>query len=182
MPLYDATNRLKTDDCTTATDYAENLRYVEYQCNNHRRACGDQQNRDFALEYKNLIAWDGYGINGCTVDDDSKTKMQLMRGRSKKQLPNRVFHAVPNLYRGTVLPGLESRIQNGLDTTYIRECDKLSEKAWDVFHPAVDRREYMVPNWTWGGDSSRDIARSDGFLQSIGYTHDGRMWRRSETS
>ena len=58
--------------------------------------------------------------------------------------------------------------------------DRLAERAWDRFIPGVEtvQAENIIPPWTNGGAPSRDIARSDAFLRTLGYQHDGRMWSR----
>ena len=189
---YDAGNRLKFDDCQTNTIAAENKKQANYKVMNHRASCCDVNNASdrqaFQTRHRNLIAWNGYGgINGCTVDDDSSSRIDpngMTHPRCRQQLPNRIFQAVPKLYRGTVLPSLESRIQNGADTSYFRECDRIDEKMWNVFNPAINKVDTrnIVQDWTWGGDNSRDIARSDEFLKSIGYMNDGRIWHRNQNT
>lgn len=178
------------DPCATESTRRENAAQVQYRILNHRRPCNEQGSRDavkcMVSENNNILAWDGYGVNPCVIDSETKMRVDpnaWTHYKCRQQLPNRTFQAVPKLYRGTVLPGLESRIQNGADTSFIRECDRISEKPWDVFSPAVNKNDWqdaahIVQSWTWGGESSRDITRSDGFLKSIGYTHNGRNWQR----
>lgn len=197
MPLFDAEHRLRSDPCALQKTVDENRRAIQWQLANARRpaglggnACAQPAAGPAATEHvaqnRNLQPWDGYGINACTVDADSLIRYddgKLTHDRCRQQLQNRVFLAVPSLQRGTVLPGLESRIQAGADTSSLRVCDRITEKAFDVFHPALlEAGQEAGPCLTWGADllaSSRDIARSDEFLASMGYEHDAYGWRRA---
>ena len=188
MPLFDNDNRLRLDRCNQDAIDRENEKKIRMQVENHRRSCRDDcdriQRREFQTKNPNLVAWDGYGINACEIDVDSSYKNDpktLTHGRCRQQLHNRTFVAIPQLYRGTILPGLESRIQNGEDTS--KHClDRLGEKMWDVFNPGLcsdwQDPNHIVQPWTWGGESSRDIARSPEFLETLGYVHDGNVWKR----
>ena len=187
--LYDAGNRLKLDPCNMNAINIENSRQVNYNVFNHRSPCSDPcdrvQRASFQSRNRNLIAWDGVGQNACEVDVDSSYKNDpktMTHTKCRQQLHNRVFVAVPNLQRGAVLPSLESRIQSGQDTTRQRECDRIEEKSWNAFNPGLcgdwQDPSHVVQPWTWGGDSSRDIARSDEFLSGLGYQYDGHMWSR----
>jgi hypothetical protein len=126
--------------------------------------------------------WQGYGVNYLTVDNDSYYKYDprsITHGKCRQQLPNRLFHAVPSLYRGTVLPGLEARISHGTDTSFVKNCSvPLSEMRYDTFNPMISPDFNTVEKNKRGGESSRDIAKSDEFLHSIGYYYDGKVWRR----
>ena len=172
---YDGDNRLSADECYIAQTIADNEKRSGYTIMNHRIPCGANHlsyrpNVANASSNNRTSSWNGYGgINGCTVDGDSKLKfVKPTHVKSRQQLSNRVFQAVPNLHRGTVLPGLESRLQNSLDT---RKCKSQvppgqDETFFHAFHPSVSAisSRHIVPEWTWGGDNSRDIARTDEFL------------------
>ena len=136
----------------------------------------------FAAQHRNLRPWTGFGIDKCRVDDDSRLRNDKIWTNTpwKTQWDARTFVAVPNLGRGRPMPTTESRLLSGQDTTSSRQCGSLSEKQYDVFHPTVLPvcPKHVVPDWTWGGDSSRDINRSPEFMESIGLKYDGRMWVR----
>jgi hypothetical protein len=184
MPFFDAENRLRTDKCYVDAVMDGNRRQVVYNTTNMRSGqCDNEKVKKFVAENANLKSWDGYGWSPCRIDGDSRFRYDpdtLTHYKCRQQLQNRVFQAVPQLYRGTVLTNVESRIKNSQDTSRLRMCDRISEKTWDVFNPSVTSKDtkHVIQSWTHGGENSRDIARSDEFLQSIGYEYDGRTWNR----
>ena len=135
-----------------------------------------------AQQHRNLRPWDGFGIDPLQVDSDSAMRHDsaLTRPRQKLQLPNRVFHAVPNLAHGNPAPDAESKMMGGLDTSLQRLPGRLAEANWNRFDPVLQTVDvkHIIPPWVLGGQPSREIARSDQFLQQIGYVHDGKVWRR----
>lgn len=179
MPLYDADNRLADDQCAVMARIRDNESILAYnlydkygQCG---KSCGDRKDklRDFSVRHPNLRFWDGYGMAPCDVDGDSKLRheAQWTNAKERQQLATRVFGAAPDLSRGEARPNVESTLISGQDTSYQRQCQKLAEVTWDRFTPNVDVQcvDHIIPTWTWGGDASRDIARSRQFLESIGY-------------
>ena len=183
MPLFDAENRLRTDECSTSLWVTDNVKNIDYSIMNLREfECSEKNHvKNFANEHRNLRPWDGYGMDTSVIDQDSAYRYDASRmthWKCRQQLQNRLFQAIPLLQRGTVLPGLESRMWSGNDTSHIKECDRLGEKMYDVFHPnltdVMDTSGCRI-----GLKSSRDIARSKEFLESMGYTHNGRVWQRS---
>jgi hypothetical protein len=179
MPLYDADNRLADDQCAILTRLRDNESILAYSLYDKYGMCGKQckdrkeKIREFSTQHPNLRYWDGYGMAPCDVDGDSQLKHEAKwtNPRSRQQLSTRVFGAAPDLSRGEVMPNIESTLIAGGDTSYQRQCGRLAEQDWDRFAPNVDVQcvEHIVPQWTWGGDSSRDIARSKDFLETIGY-------------
>ena len=186
MPLFDAENRLRTDGCATDLYFKDLQKYASYYMFNRDddKACGSSKDRmkEFASQHRNLQPWDGFGLDRGLCDVDSAFRYAadgITHAKCRQQLPNRLFQAVPQLQRGVVLPGLESRLLSGADTSRIRQCDRVSEKDNDkIFHPYVSN--VVEPTGARIGlRSSRDIARSREFLEGIGYMHDGRAWRRT---
>lgn len=179
MPLYDADNRLADDPCAVLTRARDNESILEYnlydQFGNCGTNCTDRKEklRDFASDYPNLRFMDGHGFAPCDVDNDSRLRQasRWTHSRNRQQLANRVFTAVPDLARGVLYPNIESTLLSAQDTTLLRQCHRLGEQTWSRFTPNVDVQcaDHIIPSWTWGGDSSRDIARSKEFLASIGY-------------
>lgn len=180
MPLFDNTGRLAYDDCALKAKDNQNASIIDYRTYdaymNAGSDCTDRFSKinDFAMTHRNLTFRDGYGFHGCRVDADSRLKLEaeLTNERFKQQLFPRVFGAVPDLAKGRLLPNVESRLIHGVDTTSDRQCNRTAEKQ--LFRPVpcvdVQRVENIVPTWTWGGDSSREIARSPAFLNMLGFT------------
>jgi hypothetical protein len=139
-----------------------------------------------AADNRNLWTWDGYGLNSCAVDSDSKLRVdsEVTHPRMRIQLPKRVFEAAPDLSHGQPMPDAQSRMVYGQESSLMRKCDRLSEVDFNRFDPGVHKVPvyHIVPPWTNGGDPSRDIAKSDCFLKAMGYTYDGRIWRRPQAT
>jgi hypothetical protein len=182
MPLWDADNRLKDDKCAILTRLRDNEAVLDYwfydpykQC---AGSCEDRKGQlsSFATRHTNMRFWDGYGIAPCDVDVDDRFRhdKSWTCPKERQQLPKRIFTSVPDLSRGQVHANTESMILSGEDTSSQRQCSHLAERNYDRFVPgvAVQCVEHVVPSWTWGGDSSRDITRSKEFLSSIGYSLD----------
>lgn len=192
MPLYDVASRPASDLCYLKYLNDANRRQAEYQVpTDQSPMCSDKTGtaaaQVFAADHPNLRIRSSYGLDACTIDTDSSLKKdagRMTKDRCRQQLSNRVFQAVPLLAKGSVLPGLESRIQVGTDTSTIQECDNLREKGWNVFHPSLcssewQNADHIVQPWTWGGESSRDISRSTTFLSKLGYVQQNRgAWVR----
>ena len=180
MPLYDADNRLAGDRCAIMTRLRDNESILEYNMYNSYTGCTKtpceerkKKLQDFSAGYPNLRFTDGYGIAPCDVDGDSRLRhdAQWTNPNYRQQLATRVFCAAPDLSRGSPQAAAESPLLSGEDTTMLRQCQRLVEVNYDRWVPNVDVQcaDHVVPPWTWGGDSSRDIARSRPFLESIGY-------------
>lgn len=185
MPLFDADNRLTMDVCAVGLKDRGNKDISSYLLTNLRAPCtvdvAASAPLAVAAEHRNLWSWDGYGLNTCAVDADSRLRVdsEVTHMRARMQLPKRVFEASPDLSHGQPAPDAVSKIVYGKEFGG-RACDRLAERDWDRFDPGVCKvaERHIIPPWTNGGDASRDIARSDGFLQSLGYANDGKIWRR----
>lgn len=193
MPLYDAENRLTSDSCALNTRMWDNREIADYSLLNLRPdggACGTKAPRDplmtSAVQHRNLVPWSGYGWNTCTVDDDSRLRVDSLvtNARGRQQLAKRVFEASPDMSHGVVKVDIEAGLRNGLDTSPLNDCSRVTEKDFRRFVPGVCDVpvESVVPTfWVNGGASSRDIARSDGFLRTMGFSKDAArgVWSRS---
>ena len=208
MPLYDAYNRLTADACAVKVKDQGNSSMVSYTFANLRaerpadnQVFVDKHPLAQSAKHRNLWSWDGYGINALAVDNDSQLRVDsaVTHPRHKIQLAKRVFHASPDLSHGQASPDLESKLVSGITTTrkgggnvLCRQSklaqtqaqhvivDHLAEREWDRFDPGVRMVDStnIIPPWVNGGAPSRDIARSDDFLQGMGYAYDGKTWRR----
>ena len=110
--------------------------------------------------------WDGYGLNPLKVDDDSRMRLgsRATHGRSKRQLPKRVFTAIPDL-------ASHNHDERVLDDIGTRGCSKsqVTETDFGRFDPGYTfpSVDHIIPLWTSGGAFSRDIARSRKFKQLL---------------
>lgn len=117
--------------------------------------------------------WDGYGWSSSEVDGDTELRLEARatHPRSRMQLNARVFCAVPALSRASADPEVESRLilHGSADTRNARGYDPIGEVDFDRFDPGVSpvSVDHIVPVWTVGGDSSRDIARSRKFRKAV---------------
>lgn len=180
--LFDGLNSLTDDKCAVETRTKQNRAAAALQVDN-QRGSSKERSKEFAQQHRNLRSWDGYGVDTSRIDVDSKFRNEQIWTNDpfKTQLNTRTFTAVPNLWRGRAMPDTESVLQNGQDTTSKKMCNPLTEKQFPVFHPTLLPvcTKHIVPQWTRGGDSSREIARSPDFMKSLGYKYDGRMWVRN---
>jgi hypothetical protein len=170
MPLYDNTGRLSYDMCAIDQRNAATRAAAEYplaQLRDPAATSSPSRALERALEHPTMQAWDGYGMSPEEVDGDSRMRLdaEATHPRSRLQLSTRVFTAVPDLSRGNDPDG-----QVLFGGPRERPCDSLSEHDFDRFVPGVCAAavEHVVPPWTAGGASSRDISRSSRFQRALG--------------
>lgn len=192
MPLYDAENRLTSDACALGVRLRGNKEIESYTLTNLRPdggSCCTKKPRDptlnAAVEHRNLVPWSGYGWDTCKVDEDSFLRVDALvtNPRGRQQLSKRVFEAAPDMSHGVPKVDVESGLRTGLDTAPLNDCSKVTEKDFRRFVPGVCDVpvDSIVPTfWVNGGASSRDIARSDVFLSTIGFKKDAKngIWTR----
>ena len=184
MPLFDTTGRLSLDTCALRLRDRGNEGIAAYQFRSFRDFSGTgwRDPHDFSAQNRNLWLWDGYGIDRSTLDRDSALRhSEMTHTRCRKQLPQRVFHAVPDLGRSNGEPDVEAGLQNGLDTSGHRACQRLAETDFARFDPGVKLVDvsHVVPPWTNGGVPSREVTRSPQFLQGLGYRRCDGVWQRA---
>lgn len=191
--MFDKDNRLNADACAIdarnnfndgCRDYVlTNLRPDGGSCCPTNGAARDPL-LSHAVKHRNLVPWTGYGWNTCGVDDDSRLRVDAVvtHSRGRQQLAKRVFQAGPDLSRGTYAIQVEDGLRNGMDTTALNDCSRVTEKDYKRFVPGVCKVDVcnIVPSfWVHGGAPSRDIARSDAFLETVGYSRDTNgIWRK----
>ena len=136
MRYFDSGNRLSMDTCAVQAKDNENESIVYYNTfnffTNGDTSCGGAASkaREMILEYPNMRFRTGYGVaDGCVIDADSTVRnaSQNLREKEHQQLCPRIFQAVPNLGRGTVVPNLESMLMQGIDTGALRDCHRIAE-------------------------------------------------------
>jgi len=142
----------------------------------------------FALDNKSMKTWSGGpGIMRSEIDIDSflRNEQSVESDPRPQQLRTRLFTGVPDRRRGKFRPGVEIRLQKGRATSMPRHESEVdpTEQQFNVFHPTVKMppTKHVIPPWTRGGTSSRDVNRSPAFLKSIGYDWDGRTWVRASS-
>jgi hypothetical protein len=162
-------NKLAQDRCALAQKQRDNDSLYEYNTFNYflkGENCQtvNQEISCFAADYPNLHFREGYGISSCVVDEDSKLRYEpesLTHGRERQSLNTRLFQAVPNFGRGGLVANTDTYLKNGMDTTYLRECDRLTERNFDRFYVlsecAVEQAK--VPYLLSPGADSRQLWR-----------------------
>lgn len=128
----------------------------------------------FATQHRSMYAWDGYGMGADSIDCDGRLRLaaEATTSRERACLSTRVFVAAPNLSRGWMQDAVACPpppMLTSVDTSDTRRCFRLAESDYDRFNPGVCAVgvEHVVPPWTAGGASSRDIARSAPFQQAF---------------
>lgn len=170
MGLRDYTGRLMYDSCATTQRVNANREIHDYLLLDHRREVGECGTGDQGV-------WKGFGVDSIIVDADSELRdMQLTHHGERSQMSVRTFLAAPNLARGAHLPSEESRlIQGGQVTTDARNCRTVDanavERDFDRFDPCLLDNpvsvDNIVPQWTRGGASSRQISLTQPFQKSM---------------
>lgn len=132
---------------------------------------------EFQYDHVNLRASIGYGVaGGCEIDQDSKLRNNpsaMTSDKCKIQLFRRIFQGCPNLKPVITDHGEEQSLIEGASTT----CDpdfiykkQLMELNLSHITPLVDCMKdvqnvaHIVPNWTRGGDPTRDFVRRREFM------------------
>ena len=168
--MFDKHSALGDDSCSILSRDIENQRYNEYQMNGMTAAAACQSRatlKAIELDNPNLHIRYGYGLlDQCSVDTDSKLRNDpngLTHDGKKQQLFTRLYTAVPNLGRGISRPEIESRLLQG-EVDESRHCT--DGASWDRFVPLVaclkndvQNDKHIIPDWTWGGEPTRDFVR-----------------------
>ena len=174
MRFYNDENRLSIDSCAQLARELQNTsinnRYLDNFYFTKDCKCQD------VLYENNMVIKDGYGVSsGCVIDNDSELRLKgkWTNEREKVQLCTRWNQGVPNLNKGGLVPNLESIMQNGDDTSDIRNCDKITERDFDRFIPlvgclasTVQNPKNIVEPWIRGGVHTRNEQRSCTFERS----------------
>jgi hypothetical protein len=186
MRYFDQGNAISMDSCALVANDLENSSILEYNTYNFFYPDGDcrgvnKRLEDLSLDNPNLRFRNGYGNSApCTIDEDSMMRFnsEVTHGREKRQFNARNFHANPNISKGSGPPQTESLLQQGIDTSVIRDCDRLTEHDFDRFVPFdkcmanfYGKYASSLPIDHTIGKNSRDIVRSREYLQKCGVNH-----------
>lgn len=197
---FDLEHRIGADQCAQSARELQNRSIDNYylfnafartnpstvaDCSNASSSAAQVQ--AFA-DANHAVIQDGYGFaNACRIDDDSRIRNESMltHDRLKTQMFPRIFQAVPNFARGGFVPNVESRLVQGEMSTHQNSCTLLSEVDYDRFmpmlpclHDNVQNPNHIIPQWTWGGEPTRDTVRQSRFLEEHGYQFDGAVWKK----
>lgn len=174
-------HRLGGDNCLRDTRDSQNNLFQSYQNLNYyplfeteckENVAEHKPPSDYEIE-NYLTGRRGYGYaDPCIVDRDSfiRNDVAWTHGRGKSQLSKRVFTAVPDMGTGGLIPNVDSRIRIGEDTARRRTCDVLSEASLfdhhilpmnDCLRNTVQDPKHIIPEWTWGGELTRDYVRQE---------------------
>lgn len=182
---FDFMGRLADDDCALITRELQNQSIGDYNLFNSYMTANCKTDKSkfeqFMTNNPNLRYKDGFGnLNSCTVDADSKLRNGALftNDREKTQLCTRWHQAVPALSKGGLTVNVDSRLKMAEDTSAIRDCDRLSEKNFQRFIPmtpclaqSIQDPDNIVPNWTWGGESTRHtFVQENQYLNKCGFT------------
>lgn len=172
MKEFRTFNRLSDDECFYTVRENENNSIEKYNMENfyYTNDCDCKIINDFAAE-NNMTIKDGFGFtNRCVIDNDSKLRINnegVSHNKGKIQLCTRWDKGVPNVNKGGLIPNIESKLKSKMDTSFIRNCDHLSERDFDRNIPLVgclknfvQNEKYIVEPWIRGGAMTRNDTRS----------------------
>lgn len=178
MPLGDNTGRLMYDTCATNQSVRDNREIFKYLMIDEEDLRGNDPPPHRGINACDYSMWDGYGLNRGVINGDSEMRMHRLtqHGDRGPSLNVRTFHAVPDVSRGASMPNRESALIYG----GISAADQRSERGphentievdFDRYDPVLIERprkvDNIVPKWTRGGDSSRNITRTDAYLEKM---------------
>jgi len=159
---------LYSDRCAVKVDEKESAGPGEYLLSNyHSCECGAKDVESSALNQPSVMYRDGYGIQGCKIDDDSNARFsQQTNPKLKQQLFQRPYATVPYMGNGCHYPDKESQLLFSEQTGEKRSCNVLAGVTIDnYFTPMIDCLKDNIQNpknlieetygWTRGGISTR---------------------------
>lgn len=143
---FDSGNRLSQDACATITRDHENQSIIDYNTTHYfeQKGCPPLMDERILCQ-PNLRYKMGYGTPpSCEVDREAPIRYLNIRGPERTQLIARNFQAVPNLGKGVLSADTESMLLNGMDTSSLRQCDRIMEREFDVRTPYVSEVKACV--------------------------------------
>lgn len=172
MPLFDADNRLRSDDCAIQARDAQNLTMETYWFQDMRgvagQLCGLSEADQAELSRKHKSN-DGYGMKSELIGVDSGFRFPTggyTHDGGRQSLATRIFGAVPDMGRGIFDSCIESKLK--LSGTRSHDCSyRFAETDFDRFDPGVKKVDVVNIVQPYPvGQSSRDIARESMFVRS----------------
>jgi hypothetical protein len=185
--------RAADDSCALVTKELQNRSIGDYMLYNSYLTSECKSDKHKFTEYvannPNLRYKDGYGVlNSCVVDVDSTLRNGggWTNEKEKTQLCARWSQAVPSYNKGGLVVNVDSRMKFAEDTSAIRDCQRLTEKDFNRFTPlttclakSVQDPKHIVPQWTWGGESTRQYVLNNEYLEQCGFVNNGHTWMRA---
>lgn len=173
---------LEDDNCAKITRELQNTSINNYSLENFyfTKDCECDLDNNFLYD-NNLSYKDGYGFtSGCTVDNDSDVRILngnlLTHDKNRIQLSTREFPGPPNINKGGLVPNIDSRLKNADDTSFIKNCFKISEYDFNRNIPlvgclanTVQNSDFIIPKFVWGGIDTRNEVRSNEYLTKCGF-------------
>lgn len=193
--VYKMNTRVNEDQCDISNKDNANTTIFNYSMFNNyetnknlEKECKDNFNKVSEFSINNhMMMKDGYGMtNACRVDSDSELRNDFeMYDKGKQQLFTRVFTGGPNVNKGGIDTTVDSKVTQGNFTTKNDFCNILVEKSYDRFEPmnkkilaSFQNPKNIIPEWTWGGDGTRDVLSQKDFLENNGYEFNGSSWEK----
>lgn len=200
---YRMTNRatgLHYDECYETIQKKQSAGPGAYQLSNfHSCNCEIPDVQHAAIDRPGFAAKqfrDGYGwtgVKGCNVDKDSSLRncKNLTNLKVINQLFERPFLSIPYMGKGSGNPKCETMLQPGEDTFQQKPCNSLSGIDVTDYRmiPLVPSLKEKIQNekhlieenngWVRSGLPSRQMIRNKDYLESCGYKHDGKHWKRN---
>ena len=194
MRVYELGNGLNTDKCATVNRELVNKSIFDHATYNNfflsDCKCDNTKMVDFMTDNPNLHYRDGYGFtNGCVVDSDSAMRYEsrITHDKTRIQLCTRWDQAVPDLGKGGLLPNIEDKLKNSEDTSFIRDCDKLSEKNFDrnipligCLAPTIQDSSHIIMPFTRGGDITRNYIHENNYMEKCGFKFNGNFYEKKK--
>ena len=179
---FDTPSRIGNDSCCVDQNTIQNVASCNYNTQNYFAAdCSMKNPIALATSQPGIMYNGGYnsGAGGCNIDDSSKLQIGTIQThpRCHIDLFQRPFATVPYLGRGSVIPVMESQIQQGEQIANKRSVNNLSEKSYIKYHqtpllPAVQERINNPANqienvasdgWVRGGVPSRELTKDTNY-------------------
>ena len=193
MRVYDLLSDLESDNCAKVNRELVNTSIYNHNLYNNffTSDCQESTNQkmvEFMTDNPNLHYRDGYGVtSGCTVDEDSmlRNNSKLTHDKTRIQLCSRWDTAAPDLGKGGLIPNIESKLKNAEDTSFLRDCDKLSEKYFDrnipligCLAPTIQDPSHIIMPFDRGGAITRNFIFNDPYMQKCGFKFNGNFYEK----
>ena len=175
-PVHGETD-LTSDSCLQKERTRQSVQTSDYMLSNYRQCdCEIDTVLSNASQNRGLLVQDGYGINGCTVDGDSRLRIGNVESRPKpcQQLFTRPYATVPYMGRGSGNSDVESFLKSSKQTHQQGTVSILDNQVRTFNNhmvPLVENLQQQVQNpinlipydndktWVRGGTPSRQIVK-----------------------
>ena len=181
-PVHTESN-LTADNCLQKERTRQSVQTSDYMLSNYRNCdCEIDTVLSNATQNRGLLVQDGYGINGCTVDGDSRLRIGNVESRPKpcQQLFTRPYATVPYMGRGSGNSEVESFLKSSKQTHQQGSVSTLENQVRTYNNhvtPLVENLQQQVQNtinlipydndktWVRGGIPSRQIVKDLDYME-----------------